>query len=206
MFSFSQPVSPVVRAHLDAQAAFFEALSRSLTGSFQNVFQANLQLSQSMLEDTLSASKHMLASPGSKGILEAAASQAQPAADRLRAYQQHLSRLAADSQVDLTRITQEHVQHTSRTVHAMAEEVTRVAGEETERNKQRQQEAAKAFRNPFADDGAPNGKARANNPSPQRDGASLQADGAAGEASFAGNRQGQPQAPDAARKGTGKPA
>jgi hypothetical protein len=36
MFAFAPPVSPVVQAHLDSQAAFFSGISRSLASSIQN--------------------------------------------------------------------------------------------------------------------------------------------------------------------------
>jgi hypothetical protein len=79
----------------------------------------------------------------------AAASRAQPAADKLRAYQQHISRLAADAQVDLTRVTEEHVQKTSQTARALADEVARVATEETERGMRKQEENMRQFSDPF---------------------------------------------------------
>jgi hypothetical protein len=90
--------------------------------------------------------------------MSAAASCAQPATEKLRAYQQQLSQLAADTQVDLTRVTEQHVQDTSRTARALAEEVTRVAVEETDKNVRQQEEAIKNFRDPFKQDGARAGK------------------------------------------------
>jgi hypothetical protein len=66
-------------------------------------------------------------------VLAAAASHAQPAAEKLRAYQQHLSRIAADTHVDLSKVAEEHVQETSRTAKALADEVARVTTEETEK-------------------------------------------------------------------------
>jgi phasin family protein len=194
MFAFAQPVSPIVQSHLDSQAAFFNELSRSLTSSIQNVFQANMQLSQAMLEETISTSRHMLGSQSAQGMLDVASSRSQPASDNLRAYQQQLARLATDSHVDLARITQQHVQDTSRTVHALAEEVTRVATEEGERNKQRQEQAVKNFSAPFAGDGVQRGNSNSEaKTSPQRDGANLQAQAQGGNGSFPGNRQGQAQ-------------
>jgi len=191
MFAFTQPVSPIVQVHLDSQTAFFNDLSRSLTSSIQNVFQANMQLSQAMLEETISTSRHMLGSQSAQGMLDVASSRSQPASDKLRAYQQQLSRLTADSHVDLARITQQHVQDTSHTVHALAEEATRVAAEEGERNKQRQGEAFKHFGAAFAPGEAPHGDSGAQaKASPRRDEANRQAGDHGGNGSFPGNRQG----------------
>jgi phasin family protein len=154
MFAFSQAVSPVVQAHFDSKAAFFNDTSRSVTSSIQNIFQANVKLSQGMLEETISACRQVFGASGVKGALDGVSSQAQPASDRLHAYQQQLSRVAADSRVELARITQQHVQEASRTIHALSEEVTRVVAEESERNKQRQEEASKTLRKAFVGDGA----------------------------------------------------
>ena len=77
----------------------------------------------------------------------------QLAPSMLRAYQQHLSRVAADAQVDLTRVTEQHVQKTSQTARALADEVARVASEETERGMRKQEESIRQFSDPFNSDG-----------------------------------------------------
>lgn len=154
MFSFSQPVNPVFRSYLDSQLAFFNDLSTSLSASFQSICEANLKLSRTMLEETLGAGQRMLAAKNLSDVFGAAASGAQPASDKLRSYQQHLSRVAADAQVDLARVTQQHGEETSRTAHALADEVSRVATEESERNTRLKEDFLKQFRDPFQQDGA----------------------------------------------------
>jgi phasin family protein len=190
MFPFSQPVNPVLRSHLDSQLAFFNDLSTSLSGSFQSICEANLKLSRTMLEETLGAGQRMLASKNISDAFGAAASGAQPASDKLRAYQQHISRLTADSQVDLARVTQQHGEETSRTAHALADEVTRVATEASESNTRQKEDFLKQFRDPFQKDAAPqaNGAFTAK-ASAQDAAASMQS---AGEALFRGNTQGPP--------------
>jgi hypothetical protein len=82
-------------------------------------------------------------------VLSAAASQAQPATDRLRLYQQQLSQLAATTQVDLVRVTEQHVQQTSRTARALADEVTRATVADTEKNLRQQEETKQNSRDAF---------------------------------------------------------
>ena len=149
MFPFSQSVTPAVRSHLDAQVSFFNDVSKSLSRSFQNLCELNIQLTQTMLEESNIASQQLLTTDRATDALSAAASRAQPAAEKLRAYQQHISRVAADAQVELARVTEEHVQETSRTARALADEVARTASEETERNICTQQETIRNFRDPF---------------------------------------------------------
>jgi len=149
MYPFSQSVHPAVRTHLDAQTAFMNDVSKSLFQSFQQMCDLNIQLVQTMLEETTIASQQLLSADRQSELLSAAAARAQPASEKLRAYQQHISRLAADAQVELARVTEQHVQNTSRTARALADEVARTATEETERGLRKQQETVQGFVDPF---------------------------------------------------------
>ncbi|MDB5748269.1 MAG: granule-associated protein [Massilia sp.] len=150
MYPFSQSVTPAVRTHMDAQTAFMNDMSKSLFQSFQQMCELNIKLMQTMLEETTLASQQMITADRQTEVLSAAASRAQPAAEKLRAYQQHISRLAADAQVELTRVTEQHVQNTTRTARQLADEVARTATEETERGMRKQQESIQRFTDPFA--------------------------------------------------------
>ncbi len=176
MFPFSQSVTPAVRTHVDAQVNFMNELSKSLFQSFQQLCDLNIQLTQTMLEEATNASQQMMTADRQTDMISAAASRAQPATEKLRAYQQHISRVAADAQVQMARVTEEHVQETSRTARALADEVARVATEETERSMRTQQENMRKFSDPFAQNGA----RRNGNGSDTRGGASMQSGGAGG--------------------------
>ena len=154
MFPYSQSVTPAVRSHIDAQVSFINDLSKSLFQSFQQLCDLNIQLTQTMLEEATQASQHLLTADRQTDIISAAASRAQPATDKLRAYQQHISRVAADAQVQLARVTEQHVQETTRTARQLADEVQRVASEETERNMRSQQETMRKFSDPFMQNGS----------------------------------------------------
>jgi phasin family protein len=149
MFLFSQSVTPAVRSHLDAQVAFLNDMSKSWSRSIQNIVDANIQLSQTLLEESNIAGQQLLTTNHPTEVISAAAARAQPAAEKLRAYQQHLSRVVADSQVDLARVAEQHVQETSRTAKNLADEVARAASEETQHSLRTQQDSIKNFRDPF---------------------------------------------------------
>lgn len=149
MYPFPQTIAPAVRTHIDAQTAFLNDMSKSLFRSFQQMCDLNIQLVQTMLEETTLAGKHVLSTDRQSELLSAAAARTQPAADKLRAYQQHIARLAADAQVEMARVTEQHVQNTTRTARALADEVARDATEQTERGLRAQQEAARQFSDPF---------------------------------------------------------
>lgn len=157
MYPFPQSVTPAVRSHMDAQAAFVNEMSKSLFRSFQHMCDLNIQLAQTLLEETTLAGQQVLSADRQTGLLSAAASRAQPTSEKLRSYQQHIARLAAEAQVELARVTEQHVQNTSRTARALVDEVARTTAEETERGIRSQQEAMRGTADPFV---RPNGEAQ----------------------------------------------
>jgi phasin family protein len=150
MYPFPQAVSPAVKTHIDAQTDYLNDMSKSLFRSFQQMCELNIQLCQTMLEETTLASKQLMKADQHAEVLSAAASRAQPASEKFRAYQQHLARLAADSQVELARVTEQHAQTTARTARALADEVARTASEQAERGLEAQQENVRRFSDPFS--------------------------------------------------------
>jgi phasin family protein len=153
MYPFPQNVTPAVRTHVDAQTAFLNDMSKSMFKSFQDICALNIQLMQTLIEETALAGKQVLSAERQTELLSAATARAQPTSDKLRAYQQHITRLAADAQVELTRVTEQHVQNTARTARALADEVARDATEQTERSLRTQQETVRQFADPFARSG-----------------------------------------------------
>lgn len=149
MFFFSQSDTPAVRAHLTAQTAFLNDLSKSLSRSFQEMCQLNIQLGQTLLEESATVGQHLLTSERPTDLLSVTAARAQPTTEKLRAYQQHLARVAADSQVEFSKVAEQHVQETSRTARALADKVASSAGEEADRAIRFHEESLKSFRDPF---------------------------------------------------------
>jgi phasin family protein len=154
MYPFSQTVSPAAKTHLEAQLSFFNDLSKSLFHTVQQYSDLNIQLAQTLLEETTQVGQQVITAHRPTEVLAAAAAHAQPTAEKLRAYQQHLSRIAADTHVDLSKVAEEHVQETSRTAKALADEVARVTSEETEKTLRTHQDAVAKFTDPFRSDGA----------------------------------------------------
>lgn len=158
MFPFPHSVTPAVRSHMDAQTAFFNEMSKSMFRSFQQMCDLNIQLVQALVEEGTLAGQQVLSADRQTELLSAASARAQPTTEKLRVYQQHVARLAADAQVDMAHVTEQHVQKTTRTARALVDEVARSAAEETERSIRNQQEALRSAADPFA---RPNGEAHA---------------------------------------------
>jgi phasin family protein len=149
MYPFSRTVTPALRSHIEAQNAFLNDMTKLMFRSFQRMCELNIQLVQTLLEESTSVGQRLLTADRPTDGLAAAAGCAQPITEKLRAYHQHVSRLAADTQVDLARVAEQHVQNTSRTARSLADEVARNAAEETERGLQAQQETVRRFADPF---------------------------------------------------------
>jgi phasin family protein len=189
---------------MDAQTAFLNDMSKSMFHSFQQMCNLNIQLVQTMLEETATASQQLLTADRQTELWTATASRAQPIVDKMRAYQQHISRLAADAQVDMARVTEQHVQNTSRTARTLADEVARTASEETERGLRAQQETVRKFADPFTHTGNGSG---AQSQKWAEAGASMQsageAAGKAGAQGAAAMQQGASAAQQGAMHGNG---
>lgn len=149
MFSYANAVTPAAKTHLDAHLAFFNDMSRSMFRTAQQFSDLNIQLVQTMMEEAAHTSHELMTANRPTEALSAAAQRAQPATDKLRAYQQHLTRIAADTQVELSKVAEEHVETTSRTAKALAEEVSRTTQDEAERALRTQQAAVEKFSDPF---------------------------------------------------------
>lgn len=165
MFPFSQSVTPAVKSHMQAQMSFFNDVSKSLLNSFQQLGALNMQLAQTLLEETNNTSQEIITAERPIEMFSVTASHAQPAAQKLRVYQEHISRLAADTQVELANVAEQHVPQTSRTAKALAEQVARTANEEAEKSMRTQQDLMQKFSDPFqhlAEGGMQSRQTRAN--------------------------------------------
>lgn len=141
MFSFNQSVTPAAKHHMEAQMSLLNDMSKSLFRTVQQYSDLNIQMAQTIIEEVSLTGQELLTTNRPVDAVNVTLSHAQPTADKLRAYQQHLSRIAANTHVDLAKVAEEHVTETSRTAKELAEEVTRMATEETEKTVRNQQDA-----------------------------------------------------------------
>lgn len=185
MYPYSRHVTPAAKNHLEAQLSFFNDISKSVFQSVQQISDLHVQLAQSLLEEATIATHNLITVERPEDAFRVAAASGQPAAEQLRVYQQQLSRVAADTQVQLATVAEQHVSETSRTAKALAEEVARTASEETEKNLRKQQETMQRIAEPFQGFQNGNGYSRDQHSAQGRDGQSLQS-GGQGNAQSAG--------------------
>lgn len=149
MFDFSQSHSPAAKAHLDSQFSMFTDLSKQVFSAVQKINELNIQVAQTVLEETLSNTKQILSAKDPHEALSVIAGQAQPNAEKMRAYQQHLTDIAAGTQVNLAKTAETHIPQTTRTAQELAGEVARKASEDTEKATQRQKAAMEKLTTPI---------------------------------------------------------
>ena len=127
MLSFNQPITPAVQAHFDAQYNLLADMSQKMFETAQRINELNMQAAQNVLAESLNSAQQVMVAKDPYEALSIAASQAQPVADKVRAYQQQLSDIASRSQADLARSTEARMPEANRTAAAAAEETTRHA-------------------------------------------------------------------------------
>lgn len=135
---FNMPVPKSARDHMQSQFNLMSEMSRQLFGSMQRINDLNIQVAQSFLQESLDNTREVITSNDPYEALSIAAGQVQPVAEKIRAYQQHLTDIAARTQVELSRTAERCVPETSRTAAAVADEVARMASEATQQATQRQ--------------------------------------------------------------------
>lgn len=177
MYPYSRNVTPAAKNHLEAQLSFFNGISKSLFHSVQQISDLHVQLAQSLLEEATIATHNLITVERPEDAFRVAAASGQPAAEQLRVYQQQLSRVAADAQVELANVAEQHVAETSRTAKALAEEVARTASDETEKNLRKQQETMQRIAEPFQGFQNGNDHSRDQRGAQGREGQSLQSGG-----------------------------
>ncbi|HEY4540746.1 MAG TPA: phasin family protein [Noviherbaspirillum sp.] len=141
MYSFQQQMTPAVQDYMNAQYAMLTDLSQRAFQSVQKINELNMEIARSAMEDSFKNAQQVMTAQDPYEAASIAASQAQPAAERLRGYQQELSTIAAKTQAELARAAEAHVPNASRTAAAVADDVARRVKEQSEQVRARQRSA-----------------------------------------------------------------
>jgi len=149
MLDYTPRNSPAAQAYLESQFSMFADLSKQVFNAVQKINELNIQVAQTVMEESISNTKQILSAKDPQEALSVIAGQAQPNAEKLRAYQQHLADIAVGTQVNLAKTAETHIPQTSRTAQDLASEVARRASEETEKATQRQKAAMEKLTTPL---------------------------------------------------------
>jgi phasin family protein len=142
-------MSPALKSHVEAQFSFFGDVSKNMFGAIQRLNELNVQVAQTVMEESLSNAQQLFSSSNHHDALSVVAGQAQPVAEKIRAYQQHVQNIVAETQVNLAKTAESHLPETTRAAEAVVKEAAEQASEETEKATQRQKEAMERLTNPI---------------------------------------------------------
>jgi phasin family protein len=100
-----QPLAnnPALRPQLETQLSTLTELAQKSYDMVLKLSELNLHLAQQMVEDTLNASRELMACSDPFQFTSIAMRQVQPAAEHLRSYQQQLVGVISGAQVELAR-------------------------------------------------------------------------------------------------------
>lgn len=142
MFNFLAPTtSPAIKNHLQTQMTFAADFSQAMIDSLQKLSALNIQVAKTVLGESATSTKMLLSSKGGSDALAVIGSLAQPSMEKMRAYQQHVKQICADTQADVVKSFQSYVPESTRATEAVVREVTQKATDVTATAAQRQQDA-----------------------------------------------------------------
>jgi phasin family protein len=150
MFNFTeQSLTPAIKSQLDAQFSFFSDMSKKMFESAQKINELNVQVAETVFEESLTSAKQLFAATNQNEALSIIAGQSQPAAEKIRAYQQHVQNILAETGVGMAKTLESHAPEATRAAEATVREVTQRASEETMKATQRQKEAVEKLTTPI---------------------------------------------------------
>lgn len=119
--------NPALRAHIESQIDFMTEFTQKTFDALREISELNLRLARQTIEGSLHACRELTHITDPMQFTQVAMKQLEPAAERLRTYQQHLLSALAGAQADLTRTAESRMPEVSRRAGAAAEEMVRQA-------------------------------------------------------------------------------
>jgi phasin family protein len=119
--------NPALRSHVESQVDFMTEFSQKALEAMRQITEINLKLARQTAEASLYASREILSARDPAQLSQTVMKQMQPAAERLRTYQQHLMAVMAGAQAEFTHTAEKRIPEASRRANAAADEMVRHA-------------------------------------------------------------------------------
>lgn len=150
MFNFTSTTSsPAMQSQLETQFSLMTDMTKGIFDSMQRLNELNIQVAQTVMQETMTSAKEIIGASNQHEILSITAGQAQPAAEKVRAYQQHVQNILTETQANLTKTFGSHVPNATRAAEEAVREVAQRASEETAKATQRQKESMEKLTTPI---------------------------------------------------------
>lgn len=114
-----------MRSGLDAQVNFMTELTRRSYDSVRKLSELNLHFAQQLMQDSVAATRQVLACSDPLQMASTMANATQPAFQHLHSYQQQLAGMLTGVQAELTRSAESFMPQGSRYAAAMAQSMAR---------------------------------------------------------------------------------
>jgi phasin family protein len=119
MFPNNEEFANSARTHLATHLSALTALATNACENMERVMDLNLNFAKASMEDSAVRARQLLSAKDPQEFLSLTVAQAQPTAAKAIAYSRHMAGLAAAAKADFTRVAEEQIAETSRTVSAM---------------------------------------------------------------------------------------
>jgi phasin family protein len=150
MFSFPESsLSDAVKAQLNAQFSFFAQFSDQMLDGIQKMNRLNAQVARTLFDESLAGAQQFFGSDDPYRTVSSAAGQSQPAVEKIRAYQQHVQNIVAETQAGIAKVVETHMPETTRASETLVKEATQKATEEAAKATQRHKEVIEKMTMPF---------------------------------------------------------
>jgi phasin family protein len=154
MFNFTSTASsPAMQAQLETQFSLMTDMTKGLFDSIQRLNELNIQVAQTVMQETMTNAKEIMGASNQHEVLSITAGQAQPAAEKVRAYQQHVQNILTETQANLTKTFGSHVPNATRAAEEVVREAAQRASEETAKATQRQKASMEKLTTPIRGNG-----------------------------------------------------
>jgi phasin family protein len=119
--------NPALRSQVEAQVESINEFSQKALEAMRQISEINLRLARQNTEAAIYASREILSARDPVQLSQTMMKQMQPAAERLRNYQQHLMAVLAGAQAEFTRTAEKRIPEASQRASAAADEMVRHA-------------------------------------------------------------------------------
>jgi phasin family protein len=119
--------NPVLRSQLESQVDFMTELTNKTVDTLRQLSELNMKLARQTIEASIYSSRELLNCSDPAQLAQAVMKQVQPAAERVRTYQQHLLNVLAGAQVDFAHTAEARLPAAGRSASAAADDMARHA-------------------------------------------------------------------------------
>jgi phasin family protein len=127
MFPIQDQISEVTKASIEAQLARINALNHMTFQSVQKLFDLNINLVKTSMEESAIISRQLMAAKDPQEFFSLIAAQAKPNAEKALLYTRHLANIASTAQAEFARTVEEQVSETNRKVSKLVDDAAKNA-------------------------------------------------------------------------------